>query len=102
MVDMVKLKNLLLLTIALVLIVASTTACSQIGAIDTTDSRGTGRRFVETREIYHIGTSRYSIVYDNVTKVVYLKGWSSASHGMSPLYNADGVPMLLDEYNQTK
>ena len=45
-----------------------------------------------------IGGNWLYIVYDNSNKVVYTFGKGE----LSPLYNASGTPMTLDEYNQIK
>ena len=61
-------------------------------------------RFVLTGDEYWIGESdMYSVVYDKDTNIVYLCKCGEGYRGaMSVLYNSQGQPMTLEEYNKTK
>lgn len=50
---------------------------------------------ISTRTTCTIGTIQYVAVYDNKTKIVYLK--SSGCNTLSILYDIDGKPMTLDK-----
>jgi hypothetical protein len=57
-----------------------------------------GRRFVNTGDSYMLaGDHRYHVYYDTNTKIVYAV--SDSHGGITPLYNTDGIPMTIDEYN---
>ena len=56
-------------------------------------------RFVLTGDEYQIGESDiYSVVYDKNTNIVYLYNRC----GMSVMYNSQGQPMTLEEYQASK
>lgn len=59
-------------------------------------------RFRATEDVHKIGTGKHLVIYDNVTKIVYLKGSGASASSVTPLYNSDGEPMTLSEYNDTK
>ena len=61
-------------------------------------------RFVLTGDEYWIGESDvYSVVYDKDTNIVYLCKCGEGYRGaMSVMYNSQGQPMTLEEYNKTK
>ena len=61
-------------------------------------------RFVLTGDEYCIGESDiYSVVYDKNTNIVYLCKCGDGYRGaVSVMYNSQGQPMTLDEYNETK
>ena len=63
-------------------------------------------RFIDTGDIYKIEECRYTIVYDSITKIVYLSNndefGRSATGGLSPMYGENKLPMDIDEYNKTK
>lgn len=66
-------------------------------------------RFVYVGDYYNIfvpgndmGKDMY-VFYDSKTQIVYLSHiGSTGSLDMCPLYNSSGVPMTLEEYEETK
>ena len=69
-----------------------------VGCNDTTINKESNSRLIETG--YYCEPLGY-VYYDKVTNIVYL---IDSYHGTSTtvLYNSDGTPMTLDEYNKTK
>ena len=63
-------------------------------------------RFIDTGDDYYIGELSTDIYYDRITNIVYITKDDYAvncSYSMfSPLYNSEGKPMTIDEYNATK
>ena len=61
-------------------------------------------RFVLIGDEYYIGEcDKYSVVYDKSTNIVYLcKCGYGNRGGMSVMYNSQGQPMTLEEYQASK
>ena len=87
--------------------------CSLLGGCDhdnkdkvnrNTKDNTCDNRFVLTGDEYWIGESDvYSVVYDKDTNIVYLCKCGEGYRGaMSVMYNSQGQPMTLEEYNKTK
>lgn len=63
-------------------------------------SNSNENRFVQTDDKYSIGGHAYNIYYDSITEIVYLNGEYSTD--LMVLYDSDGKPMTIKEYNETK
>ena len=62
-------------------------------------------RFVVTGDEYYIDdyADKYRVIYDKNTNIVYLCKCGDGYRGaMSVMYNSQGQPMTLEEYNKTK
>ena len=61
-------------------------------------------RFVLIGDEYYIGEcDKYSVVYDKSTNIVYLCKCGDGYRGaMSVMYNSQGQPMTLEEYQSSK
>ncbi|MBY6838742.1 hypothetical protein [Clostridium botulinum] len=59
-------------------------------------------RFISTNDNYVISGWRYEIFYDSITKIVYIECGGSQGSGITVIYNSEGQPMTLDEYNESK
>ena len=67
---------------------------------DTCDNR-----FVLTGDEYYIGeySDKYRVIYDKKTNIVYLCKCGDGYRGaMSVMYNSQGQPMTLEEYQASK
>jgi predicted nuclease of predicted toxin-antitoxin system len=58
-------------------------------------------RFILTNDTYQMGGT-YSVCYDSKTKIVYLVAINMNTSGITVMYNSEGKPMTIDEYNKTK
>ncbi|UYZ39071.1 DUF6440 family protein (plasmid) [Clostridium beijerinckii] len=57
-------------------------------------------RFIETKDVYKIGFFTYYVCYDSKTNIVYLT--SKNQSGLTVMYDSNGKPITIDEYNKTK
>ena len=70
--------------------------------INTKDNTN-DNRFVVTGDEYYIGdyADKYRVIYDKKTNIVYLCKCGDGYRGaMSVMYNSQGQPMTLEEYNK--
>lgn len=80
------------------------TGCGQDkDVVNKSTSTTQKNRFIDTGDSYKIFNDTYDVYYDRVTNIVYLGGYKfSSKGGISVLYNKDGKPMTIDEYNKSK
>ena len=72
--------------------------------INTKDNTN-DNRFVVTGDEYYIGdyADKYRVIYDKKTNIVYLCKCGDGYRGaMSVMYNSQGQPMTLEEYQASK
>ena len=69
--------------------------------VNTNVNKTASNRFISTGDTYDIEWN-YTVYYDSVTKIVYLFADGANASGSTPLYNSEGKPMTIDEYNKTK
>ena len=70
-----------------------------------TKDNASDNRFVVTGDEYYIGdyADKYRVIYDKNTNIVYLcKCGDGYRGGMSVMYNSQGQPMTLEEYQASK
>jgi hypothetical protein len=69
--------------------------------VNTNGNKTSSNRFTNTGDTYDIGYE-YDVYYDNQTKIVYLSYTHGYGGSLSVIYNSEGKPMTIDEYNKTK
>ena len=70
---------------------------------DTKDNTNDNRCVVMSDEYYSGECDKCSVVYDKKTNIVYLcKCGYGNRGGMSVMYNSQGQPMTLEEYQSSK
>ena len=62
----------------------------------------TENRFIDTGDTYVITGTKYKVVYDSITNIVYMRHAGGYTESITTMYNKNGQPMTLDEYNSTK
>ena len=73
--------------------------------INTKDNTNNNNRFVVTGDEYYIGdyADKYRVIYDKKTNIVYFCKCGDGYRGaMSVMYNSQGQPMTLEEYNKIR
>lgn len=59
-------------------------------------------RFIDVNDGYEIGDIEYEVYCDTETNIIYIADADGYRSGITAMYNTDGNPMNLDEYNKTK
>lgn len=78
-----------------------------IGCDSITNADGdstSNSRFLDTGDKYTIARNTFEVWYDSNTEIVYLvknKG-SYGTSAITIMYDADGKPMTIDKYKETK
>ena len=83
--------------------------CSLISCnedIINTNNTSNGNRFIEIGDKYYLGNTPFEVYCDSKTNIVYLGhcyyGGQCGTVGITALYNSEGKPMTVDEYNKNK
>ena len=73
---------------------------------NNTNNTSNGNRFIGIGDKYYLGNTPFEVYCDSKTNIVYLghcyDGGQCGTVGITALYNSEGKPMTVDEYNKTK
>ena len=69
--------------------------------VTTNVNKTSSNRFINTGDEYDIGCD-YRVYYDSQTTIVYLSYTGCYGGALTPMFNSEGKPMTIDEYNKTK
>lgn len=75
--------------------------CAGVDTVNENTTSNVSGRFINTGDCYDIGC-KYYVCYDSKTKIVYLVARNLQSSGITVMYDNQGKPMTIDEYNKTK
>lgn len=93
----------LLIIFMLVGIALVSSGCSGKDSVKKTGDKNTiENRFLQYDDRYAVDGVKMTIIVDLKTNIVYLRDGSLYGGGISPLYNADGYPMTVEEYEETR
>lgn len=71
--------------------------------INYDNNNSTNNRFEQINDCYSLnGAIKLDIFVDKKTQIVYILNSEYHEGGICPLFNKDGKPMSLKEYNQNK
>jgi len=90
---------LLLGTLGLALIGCESTSGDSVNRVAISNS---SNRFMATGDEFKIGILRYETYYDSKTNIVYISDAIVHNSGITIMYDSDGKPMVLSNYNKTK
>ena len=81
--------------------------CDNKDEVNTSNvDNSNSNRFIEIGDKYYLGNTPFEVYCDSKTNIVYLEhcyyGVQCGTVGITVLYNSEGKPMTVDEYNKNK
>jgi len=94
-------KRKILSVIIIGIVSLSLIGCNSGDKVTTNVNKTSSNRFINTGDEYDIGYT-YRVYYDSQTKIVYLSYAGGYGGALTPMFNSEGKPMTLDEYNKSR
>lgn len=86
----------------IILLIIMTLLIVSVGCSNNDNVEVDNNRFVDTGDGYSIGNMYYRVYYDTKTNIVYFAEASAYRSGISVMYNSEGNPMTIEEYQLTR